>query len=92
MKAGDLDLLLNPILSLIANDGGQVRILHKSLFDYLLDATRSGHLPFDLARAHEVVATHILTQMIVPEICGASLPLNLDPILTRHPRQRFRES
>ena len=44
MKAGDLGLLLDPILSLASIDGGEVRI------DYLLDSNRSGHSPFDFAR------------------------------------------
>jgi hypothetical protein len=73
MKAGDLLLLLDPILSLIAIDDSQVRIIHKSLFDYLLDSTRGGHLPFDLARVHELAATHILTRKIVEDECGALL-------------------
>jgi hypothetical protein len=73
MKAGDLVLLLDPILSLVAIDGDKVRILHKSLFDYLLDFTRGGHLPFDLARVHELAATYILKQRIVKDLCGAFL-------------------
>lgn len=71
MKAGDLVLLLDPILSLVATDGDEVRILHKSLFDYFLDFTRGGHLPFDPARVHESAATYILKQWIVDEVCGA---------------------
>jgi hypothetical protein len=71
MKVGDLDLLLDPILSLIALDDDEVRILHKSLFDYLLDSTRSGHLPFDLARVHEVTAVYILTQIILQGVYSA---------------------
>jgi hypothetical protein len=51
MRAGDLDLLLDPILSLISIDEDKVRILHKSLFDFLLDVDRSGQLPFHLPRA-----------------------------------------
>jgi hypothetical protein len=74
MKAGDLVLLLDPILSLIAIEDDQVRILHKSLFDYLLDLTRGGHLPFDLARVHESAASYILKQMIMKGSCGVSLP------------------
>ena len=58
MKAGDLVLLLNPILSLISTDAQTVHILHKSLIHYLLDFTRSGHLPFDLA--HSVAAIRLL--------------------------------
>jgi len=73
MKPGDLVLLLDPILSLVAIDGENVRILHKSLFDYFLDFTRGGHLPFDLARVHEVAATYILKQKIMKDIASAFL-------------------
>ena len=77
MKAGDLILLLDPILSLVAIDDDEIRIYHKSLFDYLLDSTRGGHLPFDLHRVHETAATYILTQMIAKSACGAFPPLDL---------------
>ena len=65
MKAGDLDLLLDPILSLVTIEDAKIRILHKSLFDYLLDFSRSGNLPFDLARVHLSGANYILKQQIV---------------------------
>lgn len=71
MQTGDLVVLLDPILSLISMDVDSVRILHKSLFDYLLDLTRGGHLPFDLARVHELTATYILNKKILEGICGA---------------------
>ena len=73
MKLGDLVLLLDPILSLVAIDGDKVRIYHKSLFDYLLDFVRRGHLPFDLHRVHETVATYILTGLIAKATCGSFL-------------------
>ena len=73
MKAGDLVLLLDPILSLVAIEGDKIRIYHKTLFDYLLDVDRGGHLPFDLSRVHEAAATHILTQKIAKAICGMFL-------------------
>jgi hypothetical protein len=79
MKAGDLVLLLDPIHSLIVTDGNKVRILHKSLLDYLLDSARSGHLPFDLARVHEVVATYILTHMSAQDVFGAFLSHQFRP-------------
>ena len=76
MKTGDLILLLDPILSLVAIDGDEIRIYHKSLFDYLLDFVRGGHLPFDLYRVHETAATYILTQKIAKAACSTSpLPL-----------------
>ena len=72
MKAGDVTLLLCPILSLVAIDDEEVRILHKSLFDYLLDPIRSGHLPMqlDLARVHELAATYILRERILADHCS----------------------
>ena len=70
MKAGDLVLLLDPILSLVAIDDGKIRIYHKTLFDYLLDSDRGGHLPFDLHRVHETAATYILTHKIQQAACG----------------------
>ena len=71
MKAGDLVLLLDPILSLVAIEGGEIRIYHKPLFDYLL--VRGSHLPFDLHRVHETAATYILTQKIAKAACGTFL-------------------
>ena len=73
MKPGDIVLLLDPILSLVAINGDKVRILHKSLFDYLLDVTRGGYLPLDFARVHELAATYILKHWIVEDLCGAFL-------------------
>ena len=67
MKAGDLILILSPISSLVAIINGEVRTLHKSLFDYLLDPTRCGNLrvAFDPARVNEVAATYILKERIL---------------------------
>lgn len=77
MKAGDLLLLCDPILSLVAFNGNNVRIFHKSLFDYLLDSTRGGHLPFDPSRLHESAATYILKERILRGACGMFLSTNL---------------
>lgn len=73
LRPGDLDLLFDPILSIVAVYDKTVRILHKSLFDYLLDPTRCGDLPFDLARLHELAATYILKEMITPHACSTYL-------------------
>ena len=73
MRAGDLVLLLDPILSLVAIDRDEIRIYHKSLFDYLLDFVRGGHLPFDLYRVHETAATYILTEKIAKAAYGKFL-------------------
>ena len=75
LKAGDLVLLIDPILSLLTIDKhGSVQIFHKSLFDYLLNPSRGGHLPFDLAWVHEVAATHILKKHIHGHSCESFLP------------------
>jgi hypothetical protein len=71
MKPGDLILLLDPILSLVAIDH-DVRIFHKSLFDYLLDPTRGGHLPFDLSKTHGIAANFILKHRIRTRMCSES--------------------
>ena len=70
MEPGDLILLLDPILSLVAIERGTIRIYHKTLFDYLLDLDRGGHLPFDLSRVHETAADYILTEKIANAACG----------------------
>jgi len=84
MKAGDVTLLLSPILSLVAIENEEVRILHKSLFDYLLDPTRSGGLliPFDLARVHELSAMYILRERILADHCSVFFSIGLDSIPT----------
>jgi hypothetical protein len=73
MKSGDLVLLLDQILSLVAIEGDEIRIFHNSLFEYLLDVTRGGHLPIDLARVHELAATYILKRLLDRKSCRASL-------------------
>ena len=80
MKAGDVILLLSPILSLVAIDYEEVRILHKSLFDFLLDPARSGHLliAFDPARVHGLAATYTLKEKILANRCSVSLFIVLD--------------
>ena len=84
MKAGDVTLLLSPILSLVAIENEEVRILHKSLFDYLLDPARSGRLliPFDLARVHELAAMYILRERILAGRCSVFFSIGLDFIPT----------
>ena len=59
LRAGDLVLILDPICSLIVIDGDDVRVLHKSLDDFLLDVTRGGHLPFDLNQLHGLLSRKI---------------------------------
>jgi len=84
MRAGDVILLLSPILSLVVIDNEEVRILHKSLFDYLLDPTRSGHLPMhlDLARIHELAAMYILREKILADHCSVFFSIDLYSIST----------
>jgi hypothetical protein len=41
LQPGDTILLFNPLLSLITLEEQNVQILHKSLFEYLLDQSRS---------------------------------------------------
>jgi hypothetical protein len=60
LKPGDLVLLFDRLLSLVTFEEDDIRIYHKSLFDYLLDSDRSEKLHLDLGSVHECVANHIL--------------------------------
>ena len=72
LRAGDLVLLFNRLFSLVTFDGGDLRIYHKSLFDYLLDYNRSRDLELDLSLAHETAANYLLSQKISQKICSGS--------------------
>ena len=60
LRPGDLVLLFDPLLSLITFHQDNIRIFHKSLFDYLLDSSRSKSFQLDLGLAHEAAANHII--------------------------------
>ena len=60
LGTGDIDLLFDPLLSLVTVDNDDIRIFHKSLFDYLLDSSRSEDLALDLGLAHESAAYYVL--------------------------------
>jgi hypothetical protein len=60
LRPGDLVLLFDSLLSLVSVNDDNIRIFHKSLFDYLLDPSRSGDLQLDLGLAHETAAQYIL--------------------------------
>jgi hypothetical protein len=62
LEPGELHSLFDPLLSLVAFDSENIRIYHKSLFDYLLDSSRSEGLQLNLQWAHESAANHILRQ------------------------------
>ena len=59
LSPGDIFLLFDGLLSLVAVDENDIRIYHKSLFEYLLDPSRSGELQLDLGLAHENAASYI---------------------------------
>jgi len=59
LSPGDIFLLFDGLLSLVAVDENDIRIYHKSLFEYLLDPSRSGELQLDLGLAHENAANFI---------------------------------
>jgi len=67
---GDVNLLFDPLLSLVAFDAVDIRIFHKSLFDYLLDPSRSGVLGLDLGLAHESAANYILKLKVLTDNWG----------------------
>ena len=58
--------------------------MHKSLIDYLVDPTRSGHLgiPFDPRQVHELAATYILRERIMANCCSVSFSIGLGSIPT----------
>jgi len=62
LRPGDLDLIFDPLLSLVAFDQDNIRVLHKSLLDYLLDPSRSRDFQLDLGLANESAANHILRE------------------------------
>jgi len=59
LRPGDLVLLFDPLLSLVTFDDDNIRILHKSLFDYLLDSSRSGEHQLNLGFANENAANYM---------------------------------
>jgi len=59
LRRGDLVLLFDPLLSLVTFDDDNIRILHKSLFDYLLDSSRSGEHQLNLGFANENAANYM---------------------------------
>ena len=64
MRPGDLVLLFDPLLSLVAIENDNMRIFHKSLFDYLLDPSRSEDLQLDLGLAHETAANYLSSERV----------------------------
>ena len=61
LEAGYIQILLEPLVSLIhlpISPTGPVYFLHASIFDYLLDPSRSGDFRLDLSFAHETLASH----------------------------------
>ncbi|KAJ3506127.1 hypothetical protein NLJ89_g7040 [Agrocybe chaxingu] len=58
VKPGEIGLALDELLSLltIADRDQPIKILHASLFDFLLDEDRSGTFALDVALAHETLA------------------------------------
>ena len=56
---GDLDLLFDPLKSLVAQDSGNLYVLHKTLFDYLLDPERSQQFALTQQLCHENAALYM---------------------------------
>ncbi|KAJ3516037.1 hypothetical protein NLJ89_g1373 [Agrocybe chaxingu] len=57
-EPGDVSLALDPLASLVSVPAQDlsIKILHASLFDFLLDPSRSGIYQLSLVRAHECLA------------------------------------
>lgn len=64
IRPGGVDLLITPLRSLISLDDCDVRVLHKSLFDYLLDSSRSGAFHLDLSISHRIVTEYIVENLV----------------------------
>ena len=80
LKPGDLDLVFDPLRSLVAldHDHGDFHVFHKSLFDYFLEPTRSGGLHLKLDLAHEKLAVNALNDL--NKFCEYHLVLSLRPL------------
>ncbi|KAJ3511794.1 hypothetical protein NLJ89_g3895 [Agrocybe chaxingu] len=64
-RRGDIHLALADLLSVISVSKGRgVKVLHTSLFDFLLNPTRSGAHALDLALAHQSLATWLWRKTI----------------------------
>lgn len=61
LRPGDLVLMFDPLRSLVAQNGGEVNmyVLHKTLFDFLLDPQRSGHFALSKQLYHESAALYM---------------------------------
>ena len=70
LRPGDLSLLFDPLLSLVSFEEEDIRIFHKSLFDYLLDPSRSESLLLDLGLAHGVAANFLIRDKVIQDKWG----------------------
>lgn len=69
MQPGDLTLVMEPLLSLVALPLSRyegIKTLHASLFDFLLDPTRSGSEALEVGLGHETLALHYLNTLPKP--------------------------
>jgi len=83
LRPGDVVLLFDPLLSLVKFEKGDIRIFHKSLFDYFIDPSRSGLQLLGLA--HEAAAGHILKGQKVLNNWGAWVRCEVVLMLTACP-------
>jgi hypothetical protein len=74
LKPGDLFILFHPLRSLVALDlkNEVLHVLHKSLFDYLLDPLRSGDFRLKLELCHENTAIYMYKEHISQNNCSES--------------------
>ncbi len=74
LKPGELILLFGPLRSLVALDLNSevLHVLHKSLFDYLLEPSRSRDFRLKLELSHETTAIYILKEHISQNNCSES--------------------
>ncbi|CAA7262443.1 unnamed protein product [Cyclocybe aegerita] len=75
-RPGDIHLAFADLPSVISiSEGHGVKVLHASLFDFLLDSTRSGSHALDLALAHQSLATWLWRKVNSGEVPTG--PVNL---------------
>jgi len=67
LDAGLVEVLLDPLLSLVEiphNPSHPVRVLHASIYDFLLDPARSGLFSLDLGPAHRTITEYQYSKII----------------------------
>lgn len=67
LRPGNVDMLFDPLRSLVVKEreDGNLRVFHKSLFDFLLDFERSGKFGVNKLLCHESAALYMINTDIL---------------------------